>query len=176
LLAAVRGRSQQVSIYKRIWKHPDGSKRFRYYFHKTINGKRYKEAIPTARTKAEAETAAIKIAAEIHAGIYGGTKGSPTLKDFVEKTFKTWTKEHKRSWRSDLSRLKPIVAFFGKKRLKDISPFEVESYKLKRLKTLIKYKEVEKPRTVASVNRELQSLSRIFTLAIEKREIVNNPC
>jgi integrase len=165
-----------LSIYKRTWKKPDGSKSFRYYFHKTINGKREKIPIPTARTKAEAETAAIKIAAEIHAGIYGNSKGGPTLKKFVEETFTPWTKEHKRSWKSDLSRLKPIVAYFGKKRLKDISPFEVESYKLKRLKTPVKYEKVEKPRTVASVNRELQLLSRIFTLAIEKRETVGNPC
>jgi integrase len=169
-------RSQQLPIYKRTWKKPDGTKRFRYYLHKTINGERHKIPIPTARTKAEAETAAIKIAAEIHAGIYGNSKGSITLKEFVDKTFTAWTKEHKRSWRSDLSRLKPIVAFFGKKRLKDISPFEVESYKLKRLKTPVKYKQVEKPRTVASVNRELQLLSRVFTLAIEKRETVGNPC
>jgi integrase len=176
LLAAVRGRSQQLSIYKRTWKKPDGTKRVRYYLHKTINGERQKILIPTARTKAEAETAAIKIAADIHAGIYGNSKSNITLKEFVDKTFTAWTKEHKKSWNSDLSRLKPIVAFFGKKRLKDISPFEVESYKLKRLKTPVKYKKSEKPRTVASVNRELQLLSRVFTLAIEKRETIGNPC
>lgn len=165
-----------MSIFKRKWKKADGTKRHRYYFHKTIHGVRYKIPIPTARTKAEADAAGIKIAAEIHSGIYGNSKGSITLKEFVEKTFTSWTKEHKRSWRSDLSRLKPIVAYFGKKRLKDISPFDVESFKLKRLKTPVKYKRVEKPRLAASVNRELQLLSRIFTLAIEKRETVGNPC
>jgi integrase/recombinase XerD len=37
------------------------------------------------------------------------------------------------------------------------------------------YKKAEKPRSEAAVNRELQLLSRIFILAMEKKEAIENP-
>jgi integrase len=146
-----------------------------WHFTKTINGVRYRQALKTARTKSQAEEAEISILNQIHQGTYGKPQGTKTLKEFVEKTFIPWTVSRKSSWRSDLSRLKPIVAFFGKQRLSDISPFRVESFKIQRLKTPVVYKKAEKPRSSASVNRELQLLSRIFTLAMEKKEAVENP-
>jgi integrase len=72
------------------------------------------------------------------------------------------------------------VEFFGKYRLKEISPFLVESFKTRRRKMPVVYTKQtapgvyehrEKQRSAASVNRELQLLSRIFSLAD-----VENPC
>ena len=156
-----------MAVYKR-----DGH----WHFTKTINGVRYRGALKTARTKAQAEEAYIDVLKEIHEGAYGKPTGNKTLKEFVEKIFIGWSKSQKKSWRSDLSRLKPIMEFFGKQKLGDISPFRIESFKIKRLKTPVSYKKVEKPRSAASVNRELQLLSRIFTLAISKKELRENPC
>lgn len=87
-----------------------------------------------------------------------------------------WTKNYKRSWRNDISRLKPLVAFFGRYRLDEITPFLIESYKHKRRKTPIVYKTFEKERSVTSVNREIQLLSRVFSLAISERKTKENPC
>jgi integrase len=55
------------------------------------------------------------------------------------------------------------VEFFGDKRFADISPF-------------LTGKPVTRPRSVASVNRELSMLSRIFSLAIMNGEASVNPC
>jgi integrase len=73
-------------------------------------------------------------------------------------------------------RLKPILARFGNKKLSEISQFDIEKFKIERLKTPVVYKTKSKPRTPASVNRELSLLSKIFTVAIRAKEATENPC
>jgi integrase len=161
-----------MAVYKR------GAK---WHFTKTIDGVRYRQALKTARTKTQAEEAEIKILNQIHEGAYGRPTANKTFKEYVEKTFIPWTKENKRSYRSDLSRLKPLIAFFGRKLFKEISQLLVESYKSKRLKMPVVFLNKkgkitkQRERSKAAVNRELQLLSRIFTLAIEKKEARENP-
>ena len=171
-----------MSIYKRTWEKKDGSKAVRYYFHKTIDGVRYRELIKTARTKADAERAANKIIAQLHEGKYGKAKKNYTLKDFAETIYLPWSREHKRSWKDDEFRIKPLLAYFGKRKLRDLNSFEIETYKVKRKNTPIvskhrdASKRITKPRSPASVNREILLLSAILTLAIEKGEVSENPC
>lgn len=154
----------------------------KWHYDFMIDGLRYRGAIKTARTKRQAEDVERKKIEEVHDGTYGKPRGAILLRDFVKQTYIPWAKDNKRSWRSDLSRLKPVVDFFGKRRLKDISSFSIESYKVLRLKTPVVYKRkgdkpgFSKPRSKHSVNRELRLLSRIFSLAISKREAAENPC
>jgi integrase len=167
-----------MSVYPR--KNKNGTRT--WWFTKTINGKRERKRIPTARTKAQAQEAERDFLKQIHEGTFGSQKAVITFKQFVEETFKPWTKSNKKSWRSDLSRLKPLVEFFGKYGLNEITPFLVESYKVRRFKTPVVYKSKEnsmakeKPRSQATVNREIQLLSRVFSLAISERKIEENPC
>lgn len=144
----------------------------RWYYYIKIKGTRYRGAIPEARTKYQAQEAERKIRDQIFEGKYGSAQSNKTLKEFVEKVFLSWAKENKRSWRTDISRLKPIVACFGNKRLADISPFLIEKYKITRSRTVTVR---GKQRSKASVNRELELLSRIFSLAVSNREIRSNP-
>jgi integrase len=153
-----------MSVYKR------GE---RWYYYIKVKGERMRGAIPEARTKYQAERAETKIRNQVFEGKYGVFQSTTTLREFVEKTFLPWAKDNKRSWRNDMSRIKPILSFFGSKRLKDISPFEVEKYKIARSKTITKRGSV---RSKASVNRELQLLSRVFSLAIKSRDAQSNPC
>jgi integrase len=139
--------------------------------------KRIKVVIPTARTKAEALAAEREALRKIHEGVYGKpTQGATLLRDFVNRNYLPWAKLNKRSWKIDTSRLKPIVDFFGHKKLRDISPFLIESFKSTRLKAPIRYKTKTKPRSVASVNREFFLLSKIFTRAVIEKEVAENPC
>lgn len=156
-----------MSVYKR-----EGH----WHFTKTINGKRYRGALKTARTKAQAEEAERKKLNDIHEGTYNKPKGNKALKEFVEKTYLPWAKANKRSWKIDSYRLKAVLAFFGNKRLCEISPFDVEKFKIKRRDTAVVSKTKAKARSVAAVNRELRLLSRIFKLAITNRELTENPC
>jgi len=152
-----------MSVYKR------GD---RWYYYIKIKGVRYRGAIPEARTKYKAQEAERRIRDEIFEGRYGNAQSNKTLKEFVEEAYMPWAKENKRSWRSDQSRLKPILAYFGSKKMLDINPFLVEKYKVTRSKAVtVRGKE----RSRASVNRELELLSRIYNLAISNREVRNNP-
>ena len=148
----------------------------RWHFTKTINGARYRGALKTARTKVQAEEAERAIVLTVHQGTYALCQDKQTLTEFVEETYLPWAKANKRSWQIDTSRLKPIREFFGKKKLGDISPFLIESFKIKRMKAEIVYKKSSKPRTPASVNRELCLLSKILALAVRDRKIADNPC
>jgi integrase len=62
-----------------------------------------------------------------------------------------------RWWKRELSRLKILVRFFGKRLLSEITPYHVEKYKEKRRKTV----------TGAGVNRELALLKAMFNKAIQ---------
>jgi integrase len=140
-------------------------------------GKRIKAVIPTARTKAEAMTAEREALRKIHEGIYGQpSQGAMLLGDYVKNYYVPWAKLNKRSWKIDESRLKPVLEFFGDRKLRDISPFLIESFKSRRLKTPIHYKKTEKPRSAASVNREFFLLSKIFSLAVVDKQVAQNPC
>jgi len=148
----------------------------KWHYDMMIDGVRYRGPIKTARTKVQAEQAEAKVRLQIHQGLYGRPNGSNTLKEFVEKSYIPWAKANKRSWKIDTSRLKPILAFFGKKRLCEISPFLVEKFKLERRNAPVVTKKKKKPRSVGAVNRELRLLSRVFRLAIVNQEIGENPC
>jgi integrase len=171
-----------MPIFERTWKKSDGTEVTRYYLHRTIDGVRYRELIPSARNITEAKRAADKIIAQIHEGKYGRRKKSPLFKEFAEQTYLPYSREIKRSHRNDESRIKPIVEHFGKKRLKDISAFDIEAYKIKRKNTPIIFRHkdgtesTQRPRSLAVINREVCLLSAIFTLAVKKKEATNNPC
>jgi integrase len=171
-LAAVWERDNTVAIYKRVVES-NGKQIVRYYFHKTIEGVRYRILIKTARTLKQAEQAARQIQAEIHEGEYGRPKGLMTLRDFFDKKYLPWAKANKRSWKDDDSRSKPILAVFGNKQLREVTPKMIESYKTQRHNSITRRKE---RRTKATVNRELQLLSRIFSRAKVEKEWHSNPC
>lgn len=170
-----------MSVYKREWKDRKKREHFCWYFHKTVDGKRWRVAIPTARTKAQAEVAEGKILAQIHAGTYGKPTGEMLLKDFYKETYLPWAKANKRSWKIDTSRIKPILKLFGNKRLRDVSAFDGEKLKITLLNEPIVYKNKKgdttrtKKRSVATVNRVFLLFSAVLRLAVLKKEIQTNP-
>lgn len=153
-----------MSVYKR---------KDSWYVYIKIKGQRLRKAIPEARTKYQAQQAETKIRNQIFEGKYGTVQSSKTFKEFAEKVYTPWTKENKKSWRNDVSRLKPLLEHFGRTRLVDITPFLIEGYKSKRSKTFTKRKA---PRSKTTINREVQLLSGILAMAKTNREIATNPC
>jgi integrase len=162
-----------LAVHKRTWKRPDGSKGSCWHFHKTINGVRYRDRIPTARTKAQAEEAERQIVAEIHAGTYGKPQGKIKMKEFVETHYRLWARGNKRSWKNDESRVKPILEFFGNRMLCEITSSLVLEFRgwLQDIPTTH-----DRWRSPASVNRALQLLSRIFSRSIKVKKWHRNPC
>jgi integrase len=66
-----------------------------------------------------------------------------------------------------------LIEYFGKQRMDEIAPFQIERFKHQRRagKTWR-----GSQRTPASVNRELEVLSRIFSIAIDNGMNIQNPC
>lgn len=96
-----------------------------------------------------------------------------TIRELAEK-YLDYSKRNKRSWRRDVTSCKHLVAHFGGKQLRTITPESIERYKTKRLQ--------ERPRrgsapkmAPASVNRELACLSAIFSWAERNAWIEGNP-
>ena len=99
-----------------------------------------------------------------------------TLSEYAEKYYLPWAKLNKRSWKIDVCRLKALKTFFGKKRLKEISPILHRELQKLRLKTPIVAKTKTKQRSPAAVNRELCLLSKIFSRALVDNLTICNPC
>ncbi|WP_141104333.1 tyrosine-type recombinase/integrase [Noviherbaspirillum denitrificans] len=92
----------------------------------------------------------------------------PTLEDFSQKEYLPYAKEHKRSADMDESKLRlHILAKLGKKRLCDISRYDIDMYRTA----------IAKSHSPATSNRHLALLSRMFNLAIAwDRGVEKNPC
>jgi integrase len=154
-------------------------KKWHYAF--MVDGVRYRGSVKSARTKAQAEHAELKVKLQVHEGVYSKPRGSITVKEFVEQRYLPWAQANKRSVRIDRSRLKPILAFFGNRRIGDITPFLIEEFKIERKNAPAVWTKKggerrEKLRSVGSVNREFRLLSRILRLAVDSGDAVDNPC
>ena len=145
---------------------------------------KYRGPIPEARTKHEAEQAEIKFKHDVFEGKYGkqfgtisfaGFVGNPDAENnqFGEGTFLEWAKNNKRSWKHDRFRSRALLQAFKGKTLGEISPAAIERFKNTRRQSSTKRKTL---RSAASVNLELQLLSRIFSLAIRLGLADSNPC
>jgi len=145
---------------------------------------KYRGPIPEARTKHEAEQAEIKLKRDVFEGKYGRQFGTMSFAAFVgdpdanenqfgEGTFLEWAKNNKRSWKHDRFRVRVLLEAFRGRTLGEISPLAIETFKNRRRQAFTKRKNQRSP---ASVNLELQLLSRIFSLAIRLGLAESNPC
>lgn len=129
----------------------------------SLRGHYVKQAIPEARTKAEAEEAQTKIKRDIFDDKYNRAAGNKDFTEFVDEVFVPWAKASKRSWQDDEERARPLKEFFTGKRLREITPMLIEHFKQQRLKTKTLY---NRDRSPATVNRELQVLSKVFSVGL----------
>lgn len=135
-----------------------------------IDGKRYRKAIPEARTSEDAKAAEAAARLAVLSGAYDLPRKGQTFRDYAEQVYLPWCRENKRS--DETYKVAALVAFFGDKTFEQITPMLIERYKRERKNGLTRY---GRPRSAASVNREIAVLSRIFTLAIRDKQTRKNP-
>jgi integrase len=155
-----------------------------WHFDFQIKGVRYREAIPKARNKWQAEQAEVQARLRVYEGTYGKQLGTQLFEDFVgnpdaehdrfdEGTYLEWAKINKKSWRHDRFRARALLVAFKGKTLAEVSPLAIEKYKRDSLNS----KTIRgTDRSATSVNRELELLSRIFSLAFDIGIVETNPC
>lgn len=143
-----------------------------WYYDFQIKGVRYRGLIPEARTKQQAEQAETHVRLEVFEGRYGKQLGTQSFSEFVERTYLPWARANKKSWKHDEFRARTLKEYFRGKTLAEISPLMIEKLKLDRRESNTRR---GNRRSLASVNRELELLSRIFTMAVDCGAAETNP-
>ena len=164
-------------IYKRFKRRrlrrgdPDWD-RGTWYVEFTLRGQYVKEALPEARTQAQAEQAEINMRQAIYDRRFNRGSGTVLVPDFIRKVYEPHVKENNRSWSDDVQRAAVISEFFAGRRMRDIQPLDFERLKSRLRKTETKYGRVMSP---ATVNRYLFTGSKIFSLGVINGVVDSNP-
>lgn len=168
-LAAIRpGFKRQTEVNMAVFRRGN-----RWVVKFQIRGQKYWRTIPEARTKAQAQRAETDIRQEVYDGKYGRAE-APRFACFVDEVYRPWALANKRSYgTAEAIHLTPLLEYFGKYRLNEVSPFLIEKYKQMRKETTTKRKKTRSP---SSVNRELEVLSHVFSMAVDNDKIQQNPC
>ena len=156
-----------MGVFKRTIKR-DSSESQYWYIDYVVNGKRKWESVGKVGevSKADAKKLFAVRKTEILQGKFKtpNKKQIPTFSEFSIE-YLEFAKGNKKSWERDMYSLKNLEPFFGNYKLTEISPIQIEKYKLER-------KQVVSARTV---NIELVLLKRMFNLAISWDRCEFNP-
>lgn len=93
--------------------------------------------------------------------------------DFVKTVYLPWAKQNKSSWYDDVLWSRAVEPWFKGKTFAQISPLMIEKFKKERRESITKR---GTQRSVSTVNRELEILSKVFNLAIDHGVTSDNPC
>ncbi len=156
----------------------------KWYFEAMIRGKRYHRAISEAVTKKDAETYFNAFKTDLLRGKLELVEniGCKPFKELV-KAYIEYSKTNHRSYKTNIGKAYKFEQLWGNKQLKDISPLDIEKYKINRKKE-IKVKEkivngIKSPAKYISnttINRDIEVLRKMFNLAIQNGWITKNPC
>lgn len=157
-----------------------------WYFRLCIQGQRYNRPVPEANSQREAEKAEAIFKAQLLRGKYdlADRKGEMLFKDLV-KEYEAYAETNKKSWKSEQCRVDKLQAYFGSKKLREITPISIEKYRMERRQAPKERQKKQKdgkppvlPKLVtnASINREVSILRKMFSIAVENGWIDKNPC
>ena len=167
-----------MSVYLRRWENKSG-KHSAWYVQFVLNGETVHERArdpdteQEAWTKTDAKTCEAKMRARLQSGTLRAAE-SPTLAEFIRRVYLPWAAvNHTAShYQSDRWRTAVLIAELGEVRLDQLSTFTVERFKRRHLDETTKRGGRRSP---ASVNRLLQLLSKIFSMAIAAKQVDGRP-
>jgi integrase len=158
--------SQEVKMG--VYKRPDSKKWWISFYQ---NGKRVRE--PVSTKKNEAEKVLTQRLNAINEGKHPVIKKRKDRKikfvAFSETYLTDYSKPNKKSWKSDIHRLKPLIEYFGDFNLTDIENQHVAEYKKLRLQQTVKGR--DKLISPATVNKEVKLLKNILKKAAKWKGI-----
>lgn len=132
------------------------------------NGKRVREVVKNAQSRAEAVLYLQEKVAEAFNNVHGSSKKKPmTFDEMADCYLNDYAKIQKSSWRHDMYRLEAqLKPFFGSMKLNEVTPLLIEKYRAERLKTGV---------SKSTVNRELAIMKKMFNLSIDWKLATENP-
>lgn len=141
--------------------------------HYDEGGRRIRRVIREARTRKQAEKAAQKFWDELYARKFQPERKHVLVTDFVETKFLAYSKDHKRSFYDDQKICEPFCKEFKGVHLGEVTKDMLTNYQRKRRDEPMRSGGKRSP---ARVNREFNTISKIFSLAVEEELINENPC
>jgi len=130
-----------------------------WYYSFKLKGQRYAGCLgPISKTLATEEICKLKANA-LNQRLRPGKTQDPLFEKFMEEFLAQSTNVR------DRVSLKPLLGYFGGKKLSHINPWQVEKFKSERSKEV----------APATVNRELACLKHFFNLAIKAKKSAENP-
>ncbi|MGB6865484.1 MAG: tyrosine-type recombinase/integrase, partial [Candidatus Aminicenantaceae bacterium] len=171
------GNSESMSRTRIRWNYSFGSIYIRktkqglvrWYIDYQVDGKRIREVVKNAQSRAEAVLHLREKCLEAFNSLHSSNKIEKPI-DFTELSecyVRDYAKQNKKTWKNDVRCLEAsLKPFFGRFKLKEISPHHIEKYRAVRLETGV---------TKATVNRELALMKKMFNLAIDWELAGSNP-
>lgn len=146
----------------------------RWYYKFQIRGKEYHRAIPEATDRREAEKVEARVKSELLQGRYDIVENrGEMLYDKLVEVYMEFAKTSKLSWNRDMSVLKHLNPFFSGMKLRDIKPYIIEEYRSKRKR----YRKQDGTALKnATINREVEVLRKMFSIAVNNGWANENPC
>lgn len=156
----------------KTWKPGEpGNPSARHYYYQFFLGKKRYRGILEARNAEQAKRAADQIWIDEwnkkHDPEPVEQEPARMFADFVKETYLPWSQNHKASYDDDVRITTMLTAFLKDKRLSEIKPVMIEQFTADRRKA---------GKALATINRELSVLSKVFTLAMRLNEAESNPC
>ena len=141
----------------------------RWYIDYQVDGKRIREVVKNAQTRADAVLHLREKSIEAFNSLHSSNKIDKPI-DFTKLSecyVRDYAKQNKKTWKNDVRCLEAsLKPFFGRFKLKEITPRHIEKYRAERLETGV---------TKATVNRELALMKKKYSLAIDWELAMQNP-
>lgn len=146
----------------------------KWYFEAMIRGKRYHRAVSEATCKRDAEMYFNAFKTDLLRGKLELVEniGCKPFKELCDEYIK-YSKANHRSWQTNVAKAEKFKKLWGNKQLKDISPMDIERYRMSRKN---EEKTKDKKISATTINRDVEVLRKMFNIAIDNEWLVKNPC
>lgn len=153
-------------------KHPAYHKAHWWCYKRVRGHKTIHQSLPLVTTKEQAEKAERALIEQIFNSHYGIADTSTTFSDFVDKVYVNYVEQKNENVYVKMIFIKILKEHFGSKAISSLTAQDCRDFQWKRQRTPTKK---GTPRANASVNKEMSTLSKILTLAVEEKVIKEHP-
>ncbi len=144
-----------------------------YIDYRLPNGERVRERIGASKKLAETVLAKRKVAIAEGKHLDVVKKEKIKFEDFAQEYLTVHSKPNKKSWETDFHIIKNLNKYFKGKFLYEITPKDIEHFKMDRLKDTVGPQ--AKTISTATVNRQLDTLSGILNKAVAWGKLQSSP-